>query len=125
MDWNLYPNFTPLEFSCSHSGKNEMSPKFMEVLQAIRRDFNRPMVITSGYRDRTHPIEAKKATRGEHTYGCAVDISVSGEIAMELIVIAYAHGIRRIGLNQKGSSRFIHLGMGDQIAGFPKAIWSY
>lgn len=125
LDWSLYPNFSEEEMKCKHTGKCEMNPYFMEWLQSLRNQFNRPFIITSGYRDITHPIEASKESRGEHTYGCAVDIAIRGTEAQRLVSLAYNMGCRRIGINQKGEGRFIHLGMGDQYAQFPKAMWSY
>ncbi|PKR55633.1 peptidase M15A [Thalassospira marina] len=102
-----------------------MQKRFMDTLHAIRLEFDKPMVITSGYRDVTHPVEAKKVSPGAHTYGCAADIAVSGGDAIRLIAIAYKHGIARIGVSQKGSGRFIHIDMGE-VNGFPSpALWSY
>ncbi len=125
IDWSLYPNFHKSEMDCSHTGKNEMRPEFLELLQKIRYDYRKPMIITSGYRDKTHPIEVAKEKPGEHTFGLAADIAVRGEGAMELLQIAMHYGIRRIGLNQKGSGRFVHLGLGNVSAGFPVALWTY
>lgn len=126
LDWSKYPNFRKSEFDCKHTGINRMRPEFMERLQQIRDTFDKPLIITSGYRDKTHPVEASKHGPGEHYYGCAADVAISGTDAMDLIVIAYGHGIRRIGLKQTGAGRFIHLGMGDQLGlGFPSTIWTY
>lgn len=125
MNWNLYPNFRKAEFDCKFTGKNEMRPEFLEVLQKIRIEFKRPMVITSGYRDVTHPIEARKAFKGTHALGIACDIAVSGSDAVDLVAIALKHGIRRIGVSQReGKPRFIHLDIGDKY-GFNKSIWGY
>jgi uncharacterized protein YcbK (DUF882 family) len=125
MDWSVYPNFSKKEFDCKHSGKNRMRPEFMQKLQEIRDIYNRVMIINSGYRDKTHPIEAAKKTPGEHYYGAAADVKASGVDAMELIVIAFTAGIRRIGVRQHGGIFFIHLGLGDQLANFPQSIWTY
>lgn len=99
----------------------------MQTLQQIRNTFGKPMIISSGYRHWTHPVEIGKQNPGEHTYGLAADIKVYGEWAMDLIVIAYGYGIGRIGVQQKGDigSRFVHLGMGDKQMNFPKTIWTY
>ena len=68
------------------------------------------MKITSGFRDVTHPIEAKKKkTPGAHTTGCAADIAVSREDAFDLLSLALTKGFTGIGIQQKGSGRFIHL----------------
>jgi zinc D-Ala-D-Ala carboxypeptidase len=123
MDWSKYPNFSKSEMACKHTGACVMDGQFMSVLQSIRNEFG-PMRITSGYRHPTHPIEAKKKTPGEHTLGRCADVAVEGKDAYRLIEIAIKHGITRIGVQQKGAGRFIHLGLGGP--GFPSpAVWSY
>lgn len=124
-DWGKYPNFSEAEFRCRHTGQCAMQVEFMDRLQAIRTEYGRPLRITSGYRHPTHPVEARKGhATGEHTLGMCADIAVQGADAVELLRIALAHGITRIGVQQKGSGRFLHLGIGGQ--GLPApAIWSY
>jgi uncharacterized protein YcbK (DUF882 family) len=80
------------------------------------------MVVSSGYRDPSHPNEASKAQPGEHTTGRATDIAVSGSAALRLVVLAVKHGFTRIGVQQKGTGRFIHLGDSPD---FPAGMWSY
>ena len=125
MDWTAYPNFSPAEFACRHTGRCEMVPEFMARLQRLRAAYARPMRITSGYRDRTHPIEAAKLAPGAHALGRAADIAVTGADAIELIALAAGLGFTGIGVQQKGGSRFIHL---DDVPAdvLPRpAIWSY
>jgi zinc D-Ala-D-Ala carboxypeptidase len=123
-DWRKYPNFSEIEFRCKHTGLCYMDARFMEKLQAIRVAYGKPMVITSGYRAKTHPVEAAKASPGEHSFGLAADISVSGADAFALLSVALAHGIVRVGVKQTGGGRFLHLSMGD--GKFPAPmIWSY
>lgn len=128
INWNDYPNFTKAEFDCKETGKNHMQKRFVDVLQAIRTEYGKPMVPTSGYRDPSHSAERKKRNPGAHTYGCAVDIAVSGGDALRLMMIAYKHGIRRVGVSQDNpdhSSRFLHFDMAER-HGFPSpALWSY
>jgi uncharacterized protein YcbK (DUF882 family) len=128
INWSDYKNFSEYEFRCSYTGECQMRPEFLDKLQQIRNTFDKPMIISSGFRHFTHPLERAKDEPGEHTYGVAVDINVWGEEAMELFDIAYHYGIRRIGINQKGApqSRFVHLGMGDILnLRFPSALWTY
>lgn len=123
MDWNKYPNFSAKEFDCSHCGKNEMRADFMERLQALRNAYGRPMRITSGYRCQEHPIEAKKAKPGSHASGCACDVGIDGPDAHQLLSIALQLGFTGIGVQQKGSGRFIHL---DTLtSGLRPTVWSY
>ena len=122
MNWSDYPNFSENEFRCKHTGKVEMVPEFMQRLQGLRKAYGSPMVVTSGYRAPEHPIEARKASPGEHSSGRAVDIGVRGAEAVRLIALAHLAGFTRIGVQQKGEGRFIHLG---DSPNFPPGIWSY
>lgn len=120
--WDQYPNFRKSEFDCRHTGKNEMKHQFMQVLQQIRREYGKPMTITSGYRHPTHPREARKPrSDGEHTRGMCCDIACdNGFDRYRLVELALKHGITRIGV----AKTFIHLGLGGQ--GLPSpVIWEY
>lgn len=122
MNWSEYPNFSEAELKCKHTGKCEMVPQFMERLQKLRIAYGKPMEVSSGYRDSSHPVEAKKRSPGEHCFGRAVDIAVQGPDAVRLIGLAYLAGFTRVGVQQKGTGRFIHLG---DSPNFPPGIWSY
>ena len=122
MDWTKYPNFTEDEFRCKQTGRCEMNPDFMERLQQLRTLYGKPMRITSGFRDPSHSAERGKASPGEHTYGRAADIAVQGVDALRVIRLALELGFTRIGVQQKGDGRFIHVG---DHPGFPAGIWSY
>jgi uncharacterized protein YcbK (DUF882 family) len=127
MNWIDYePYFRKLEFTCSHTGKCEMQKPFMDRLLKLRIAFGKPMSISSGYRDKTHPIEARKDTTGAHTTGRACDVAIRGADALQLIHLAVMYGFTGIGVNQKGGSRFIHL---DDLTGSPEqprpTVWSY
>ena len=126
MDWSKYKNFTAKEFACSHCGANEMQAEFMDMLQTLRLQFNKPIVITSGYRCEQHPNEINKLQRGAHTYGCAADIAVQGADAYNLLHLAFERGFSGIGVQQKGASRFIHLDNCKSGNGLLRpAVWSY
>lgn len=122
MDWTAYPNFTREEFRCKHTGECEMHHVFMQRLQHLRAKYGKPMIVTSGFRSVRHPIEAAKASPGEHTKGRAADIAVQGADALLLLRLALEFGFTRIGVNQKGTGRFLHLGDSPD---FPPSVWSY
>jgi uncharacterized protein YcbK (DUF882 family) len=123
-DWSRYPNFSESEFACRHTGDCRMRVEFMDLLQLIRFAYARPMRVSSGYRAPTHPVEARKRRPGEHSMGLAADIAVTGADALDLVHIALNMGIRRIGVQQHGAARFLHLGLGGP--GLPSPmIWSY
>ena len=60
MDWSLYPNFKRKEFECHEHGECIMHPQFMNLLQEIRENYGKPMIISSGYRCRNHSLESKR-----------------------------------------------------------------
>jgi uncharacterized protein YcbK (DUF882 family) len=122
MNWADYPYFTKAEFDCKHTGKNEMQPEFMAKLQLLREKYGKPMIITSGYRHWTHPVEARKGhTTGEHTRGTCCDIAcTSGADRYQIVQLALQLSFPRIGI----AKSFIHLGIGG--AGLPSpTIWDY
>lgn len=123
MDWSRYPNFIEDEFRCSHTGRVDMQPEFMERLQSLRTMIGAPLEITSGYRDVTHPVEAAKERGGVHTKGIACDIACDGRKAYLVVKFALALGFTGVGVSQKGSRRFIHLDIYDEQ---PRPnLWSY
>lgn len=125
MDWNKYPNFSENEFRCKHTGKCEMDPEFMDKLQALRTAYGKPIIISSGYRHWSHPVEMQKGHKyGEHTQGRCCDIAVSGSAALELLGLVIAHGFTRVGVQQKGAGRFLHVGLGGHGLAVP-ALWTY
>ena len=124
INWNDYPNFSKAEFDCKHTGNNEMKPEFMALLQKLRTEYGKSMTITSGYRDPTHPIEARKAKPGTHASGLAADIGCDGRGAYELVLLAFKLGFTGIGVSQRtGVGRFVHL---DILTDSPRPnMWGY
>ena len=106
------------EFNCQHTGNNEMKPEFLEKLDALRHVCAFPFVITSGYRDPSHPIEAAKEIPGTHAQGIAADIRVvSSNKRFRLIKEALKLGFTGIGIDPA----FIHL----DIRASSPVIWTY
>ena len=123
MNW-VWKNFTPKEMRCQHCGADGIKPELMNALQKLREVYGKPMRVTSGYRCPQHPIEAKKASPGAHASGLAVDIGVEGAEAYQVMKLAFELGFTGIGVNQKGTGRFIHLDVAG--APFPRpTVWSY
>ena len=116
--------FRPKELTCKCGcQKNQFDADFLKLLRKIRIECDFPFPLTSAYRCPNHPDEAGKTVVGAHAQGKAVDVLSSGKRALKLIEVALKHGIQRIGVSQKGKSRFIHL---DDSEDLPKpALWSY
>lgn len=113
------------ELACSCCGSVGMDASFVMLMDEMREACGFPWVISSAYRCEAHPIEASKlsSVTGAHQEGVACDVVCSGAQALRVIEVAIEHGIKRIGVKQKGPVRFIHL---DASTSLPSpAIWSY
>jgi uncharacterized protein YcbK (DUF882 family) len=127
-EWGLYPHFTRDEMKCKHTGLCFMTHAMMKALEGIRVTIGIPLIVSSGYRDVSHPAERDKTVPGEHTKGMAVDVLIHSTDAISYVKIAtYQENIKRIGISQKGamSGRFIHIGVGDRDGSYPAGLWSY
>lgn len=83
-----------------------MDDHFLIMLDQLRHRSGFPFVITSGYRDPSHPIEAAKATPGTHARGIAVDIACDDPFRRtRLLRQAFELGFTGIGI----AKTFIHV----------------
>lgn len=125
--WRWSPYFGPEEFVCQCGcGMILVRDSFMDQLVKTRFRFDKPMIVTSGYRCPTHNARVSKTgTNGPHTHGAA-DFAVRGEDALTLVGIAHQYGFTGIGVCQKGAARFIHLDDLPNADGQPRPwLWSY
>jgi len=121
IEWR-WPDFTPAEMLCRcRECDSVIDEQFMDDLQALRDDFGHGMVITSGHRCQIHNRNIGGALDSDHLKAVAADVAVGGAKAYDLIGRAIKHGFNRLGVNQRGDSRFIHLGK----SGSQRVIWSY
>ncbi len=128
MDWDRWPNFSRSEMACKHTNLCDIHPDLMDLLQSMRDELGKPIFISSGYRHPTHPVEVMKEKPGEHALGMAADIICHGVQAQDMMRMALARGVSRIGLHQKGraSGRFLHVGIADKhTTEFQSATWTY
>lgn len=94
------------EFDCQHTGENRMDLDFLVKLDALRDACGFPFRITSGYRDPSHPVEAKKKKSGTHSQGIAADIAVA-DGSQRYILVTEA---LRLGFTGVGVARgFVHV----------------
>lgn len=119
--------FHPLEFDCKHCGANKMDAAFLAELDELRHRCGFPLIVTSGYRCPDHNERVSKSGRtGPHTTGRAADFAVSHDKAYKLIKVAQEMGFTGIGVQQKGSGRFIHVDNLPNAPGQPRpTVWSY
>jgi len=98
-----------------------MSKLFLDRLEALREEYGKPIRVSSAFRDKSHPAEAKKDKVGYHGLGRAVDLLV-GYDGYRLLELAIKHGFKGLGCQFRGpvESRYLHVDDRD----IP-AVWSY
>ncbi|MBF0421910.1 MAG: hypothetical protein HQL73_02840 [Magnetococcales bacterium] len=89
--------FSRAELACPCCGKCDMDPGFIVALDAVRKAYGKPMVITSGYRCFSHNASVGGVKGSAHLVGKAVDVRTTAEEAGKLIPVAKLHGITGIG----------------------------
>ena len=119
-----YQNFKRSEVECKCGCGGVPTNRLMLALEMLRFEYDRPMIITSGYRCKEHNEKVGGAKNSPHMLGLAVDVKVRGTDAYDLVRIAINIGFTGIGINQKGKNRFVHLDIMPEGANRPM-IWSY
>ena len=110
--------FTLDEFACKHTGENEIVTEFVRRLDELRAACGFSFTITSGYRDPSHPAEARKSKGGVHTTGIAADIAVSNGVERATII----RNAIELGFNGIGVAKgFIHV----DTRSLPQVVWTY
>ena len=126
-------NFSVDEMMCHCGcGEDSMDMDFMDILQNIREDMNRPLKISSAVRCAEHnSVVSSTGIFGPHvprTDGTmASDILISGADALRLVDIARKHGISGVGISQRGphAKRFIHIDTLSDDKHPRPTMWSY
>jgi len=122
----MTPHFTKAEVTCK-CGCGLLPPQdFMDKVERARVRTNFPWPVTSGARCPAYNVTVSSTGRtGPHTKR-AIDIGVRGAQALVVVQAMLAEGFTGIGVQQKGTSRFIH---GDDLPNEPSQprpwIWSY
>jgi uncharacterized protein YcbK (DUF882 family) len=102
----LTKSFYRVELASPDDHSCNMRPEFMEALQALRDEFGKPMIITSGYRTRAHNTKIGGSPNSQHMLGAAADVAITSPYdRYEFIRLAIKHGFTGIGI----APTFIHL----------------
>ncbi len=86
---SLSKNFKVKEFK-SFDGTDTIfiAPKLVEVLQKVRDELGKPLVINSGYRTEAQNKKVGGATYSQHKYGTAADVCAAGVVPQKIYDIA-------------------------------------
>ena len=124
----MWEYFSVDELKCKGTDECEMDEGFMKKLEALRHEFNEPMIVSSGYRHESYNQVIGGAKNSPHLYGKAVDIVISGKSAYRLMKLAIQHSFTGIGVSQRGphDRRFIHIDTMENSDVHPRPwVWSY
>ena len=76
MDYHLTTNFKRNEFVCKCGCDREaMNKSFLNMIQELRDQLNRPLTITSGFRCQSHNLSVGGSVSSFHLIGRAADIA--------------------------------------------------
>jgi uncharacterized protein YcbK (DUF882 family) len=106
-DIRISPHFKLREFQCRCCSLVKLSPGLLELLEALREEWDSPVVITSGYRCPGHNRAVGGAFRSLHTRGMAVDISASP--SEQTILKGFANSLNFKEIICGGKKNYIHV----------------
>ena len=126
---NVSSYFSKHELECKCGcGVAEMDLEFLKILDQLRDDWGKPIILNSAYRcpDHNAAVSSTKSRTGPHTTGKAADLRVSRKDCYEVMKLAFMLNFTGIGVAQKGSDRFLHLDtLTPMDSGIRPTVWSY
>ncbi len=116
--------FSLAETECRCGCGFNLTDRALASFDALREEYGKPLPMTSGARCPSYNQKVSSTgPKGPHTTGEAADFGVSHGDAHRLLGIAMRQGLTGVGLQQKGSGRFIHL---DRLTVAPRPnVWTY
>ena len=83
-----FPNFTRDEFICPCGcGFDDIDPLLVSTLQRLRDEVQRPVIVNSGCRCKSHNSAVKGAPNSQHMRGKAADIRIDGMTSQQIVDI--------------------------------------
>lgn len=106
--------FKPQELACKGSGALRVDRVSAHLLDELRRNLGRPVVVVSAYRTKRHNAAVGGASNSFHLRGMAFDLAYgSGRDGLDLVEVGLLTGFKGVGVYKA----FIHLDTG------PRRIW--
>ena len=108
-----FPNFTRDEFACKCGcGFDEIDPLLVSTLQRLRDEVQRPVVVNSGCRCKSHNAAVKGSKSSQHLKGKAADIKIDGMTSREIFDVLrrlYLDGELYVGYVYAINGRSVHV----------------
>ena len=108
-----FRNFERDEFLCPCGcGFDDIDPLIVTTLQRLRDEVQRPVVVNSGCRCRSHNAAVKGSKTSQHLKGKAADIKIEGLTSIQIIDIIrrlYLDGEIYVGYVYAINGRSVHV----------------
>ena len=108
-----FRNFTRDEFACGCGcGFDDIDPLIVTTLQRLRDEVQRPVIVNSGCRCKSHNAAVKGSKSSQHLRGKAADIKIDGMTSQQIIDIIrrlYLDGEIYVGYVYAINGRSVHV----------------
>jgi uncharacterized protein YcbK (DUF882 family) len=108
-----FRNFTRDEFACGCGcGFDDIDPLIVSTLQRLRDEVQRPVIVNSGCRCKSHNAAVKGSKSSQHLRGKAADIKIDGMTSQQIIDIIrrlYLDGEIYVGYVYAINGRSVHV----------------
>jgi hypothetical protein len=105
-----WQSFSPREIACKGTGKLVIDTDAMDMLQRLRTNLNKPLILTSAYRSPEHNRKVGGAKNSLHMQGIAFDVRMENHDPHQFEAAARAAGFTGFGYYPK--SGFMHIDTG-------------
>jgi zinc D-Ala-D-Ala carboxypeptidase len=105
-----WPNFSPEEIACRGDGKIQINEAALDKLQALRDQFEVPLIVHSAYRSPEYNRRVGGAKHSMHLQGAAFDISMANHDPESFEAAARAVGFTGFGFHPR--QNFMHVDIG-------------
>lgn len=77
-------HFRAGEFACTEEDAIFVDEELVKILEQVRQHFGRPVIISSGYRNKAHNLKVGGTADSMHKLGMAADFRVMGTSATKV-----------------------------------------
>ena len=112
-------HFSKLELSCPCCGVMGMDQEFMDILEAVRKEYGKPMKLNSSFRCDVHNASINAKSSSSHRLGLAVDIACEGSRQRYDLIRHLLKHVTRMGIGEE----FLHAD--NDLNKSPNVIWTY
>lgn len=112
--------FQPKEFRCPCCGGGQLAALLVFFLDMVRRAWDGPVIVNSGYRCERHNAEVGRVANSRHLLGCAADVRPRDPELIEPFRSLLSHTAGQLeGWELRLYPRFVHVAVPREEAARP------